>query len=334
MFLYVCVSQEWDFTNIPNIDLTPKGETGGVLKQILRPGTGASPSHGDNVKVHYVGTLTDGTVFDSSRDKKKPFKFDLGQGRVIQAWDAGVASMKIGELARLTCSAKFAYGDAGSPPKIPPGATLYFEVELLGFYHSPSTTDEKLAQSEVLKNEGNECFKGGLYKIALRRYSKATSLIQYLYDAEGDTKKRKDALVISCHLNAAATKIKLRDWKGALSECKEVLDLDVQNVKAVYRQAQAHLGLENFDAVRAAIKRGLDLAPNDVDFHTLQQRLAAAEAEYAKKSKNLFAGIFKGGLGYAPAPKSAPASTPATSAEPQKKAHAPAPNQPSTTPGG
>ena len=95
----------------------------------LRPGTGASPSASDKVKVHYHGTLTDGTVFDSSVQRGEPITFPLDG--VIRCWTEGVQQMKVGGKARLVCPSDTAYGDRGAPPRIKPGATLVFEVELL-----------------------------------------------------------------------------------------------------------------------------------------------------------------------------------------------------------
>ena len=106
---------------------------GGVLKEVLTEGEGATPAEGDEIQAHYVGKLEDGSIFDSSRQRNKVFKFTLGQGMVIKAWDVGFAAMKRGEKAILTCRSDYAYGDQGSPPKIPGGATLLFEVELIGF---------------------------------------------------------------------------------------------------------------------------------------------------------------------------------------------------------
>jgi FKBP-type peptidyl-prolyl cis-trans isomerase len=98
----------------------------------VRPGTGAEATAGQTVSVHYVGTLTDGNKFDSSRDRGKPFEFKLGAGQVIKGWDQGVAGMKIGGLRKLTIPPHLGYGARGAGGVIPPNATLVFEVELLG----------------------------------------------------------------------------------------------------------------------------------------------------------------------------------------------------------
>jgi FKBP-type peptidyl-prolyl cis-trans isomerase FkpA len=95
-------------------------------------GTGAEAQPGQNVSVHYTGWLTDGTKFDSSVDRGKPFQFPLGAGRVIKGWDVGVAGMKIGGKRRLTIPPDMGYGARGAGNVIPPNATLVFEVELLG----------------------------------------------------------------------------------------------------------------------------------------------------------------------------------------------------------
>lgn len=97
----------------------------------LKVGTGAEAVAGKSVTVHYVGTLTDGSKFDSSRDRGQGFSFALGAGMVIQGWDQGVAGMKIGGLRKLTVPPELGYGTRGFPPVIPPNSTLVFEVELL-----------------------------------------------------------------------------------------------------------------------------------------------------------------------------------------------------------
>jgi FKBP-type peptidyl-prolyl cis-trans isomerase FkpA len=107
----------------------------GLIYKTLTPGNGASPAATDKVKVNYEGKLTNGTVFDSSYKRGQPAEFGLNQ--VIKCWTEGVQKMKVGEKARLTCPSDIAYGDHGHPPTIPGGATLVFEVELLGISKEP-----------------------------------------------------------------------------------------------------------------------------------------------------------------------------------------------------
>ena len=94
-------------------------------------GEGAEATAGNTVSVHYTGTLTDGSKFDSSHDRNRPFDFKLGAGMVIQGWDQGVAGMKVGGKRKLTIPPDLGYGARGFPPVIPPNSTLVFEVELL-----------------------------------------------------------------------------------------------------------------------------------------------------------------------------------------------------------
>jgi FKBP-type peptidyl-prolyl cis-trans isomerase FkpA len=101
----------------------------GLVYRELAAGTGASPKATDKVKVHYRGTLVDGTEFDSSYKRKEPI--DFGLNGVIPCWTEGVQKMKVGGKSKLVCPSDIAYGDQGRP-SIPPGATLIFEIELLG----------------------------------------------------------------------------------------------------------------------------------------------------------------------------------------------------------
>jgi peptidylprolyl isomerase len=94
-------------------------------------GKGAAAKSGDTVSVHYVGTLADGTKFDSSRDRGQPFVFTLGKGQVIRGWDQGVVGMKVGGKRKLVIPPALAYGDHGMGGAIPPNSTLTFEVELM-----------------------------------------------------------------------------------------------------------------------------------------------------------------------------------------------------------
>jgi len=105
----------------------------GLYYIIDNPGSGPNPKAGQTVKVHYTGTLLDGTKFDSSKDRGTPFEFPLGQGRVIQGWDQGIPLLKKGGSGKLIIPSTLGYGDRGAGAKIPPNSVLIFDVELLDF---------------------------------------------------------------------------------------------------------------------------------------------------------------------------------------------------------
>ncbi|KAM5556452.1 peptidyl-prolyl cis-trans isomerase FKBP20-1 [Rosa sericea] len=114
------------------IDLTGDG---GVLKKIVRhakPDATGPTQDLPLVDVHYEGVLEEtGEVFDTTHEDNTIFSFEIGKGSVIKAWDVALRTMKVGEIAKITCKPEYAYGSAGSPPDIPPDATLIFEVELV-----------------------------------------------------------------------------------------------------------------------------------------------------------------------------------------------------------
>ena len=107
--------------------------TASGLKYIkLVEGTGEQPQRGQTVEVHYTGTLEDGSKFDSSRDRGRPFSFKVGIGQVIKGWDEGLSMMHVGDRWQLVIPPELGYGSRGAGGVIPPNATLIFDVELLG----------------------------------------------------------------------------------------------------------------------------------------------------------------------------------------------------------
>ena len=113
------------------IDTVHITKDGGIIKKMITAGEGECPEKGQEVTVNYEGRLEDGSVFDRSADHGEPLKIRIGEGQVIEGWDQGIMAMKLGEKADLVIKSQYGYGDMGSPPKIPGGATLIFTVELI-----------------------------------------------------------------------------------------------------------------------------------------------------------------------------------------------------------
>jgi FKBP-type peptidyl-prolyl cis-trans isomerase len=114
----------------PAVPQAPVTRADGLVTQVLAPGDGDEAKSGDKIKVHFVGMLLDGGVFDSSRAKDQPFSFWVGEHQVIQGWDDGILGMREGELRRLTVPPALGYGSE-EKPGTPRNSTLVFEIELL-----------------------------------------------------------------------------------------------------------------------------------------------------------------------------------------------------------
>ena len=261
---------------------------GGLLKKITQEGHGDFPQPNDEIEAHYTGTLDDGTVFDSSRNRGKVFKFTIGKGQVIKGWDQGFASMKKGEKALLRCRSDYAYGDRGQGT-IPAKATLTFDVELISFKPKKKETweytdEEKLTETNKLKDAGTALFKEKRFGEALQEYERAAELCESLKDEE--------ALWISCKLNSALMALNSADYPSAVVFAGEVLKKDAHNVKALYRRGMArnHLGLPEEAMEDLNLALSLDAENKSVKLEIAKAKKLVLEAK--KKTKAAYGNFF------------------------------------------
>lgn len=263
---------------------------GGILKKILKEGTGDCPEVGMELVTHYTGTLQDGSKFDSSRDRGSHFKFPMGVGRVIKGWDQGFASMKKGEHAILRCRSDYAYGESGNG-KIPGGATLDFDVELFSFAPKKKekwemSDEEKMTEATKNKDEGTMLFKEKRFDEAIDCYEEAVSCV------EENTDQASIDILVACKLNSAQCCISSKDYPRAAHFATDALSKSSDNVKGLYRRAVArnHMGLhkEALQDLKALLAIDKDNKPAQVEAVKAKKAIADAKA----KEKAAYGGMF------------------------------------------
>lgn len=283
------------------------GDDKKIIKKILTEGEGyEKPNEGAVVKVKLIGKLQDGTVFlkKGHDGDEEPFEFQTDEEQVIDGLDRAVMAMKKGEVALLTIPPECAFGSSGSQQElamVPPNSTLYYEIELVSFVKEKESwdmnTEEKIEAAGKKKEEGNACFKAGKYAKASKRYEKAAKYIEYDTSFGEEEKKQAKALKVTCNLNNAACKLKLKDYKQAEKLCTKVLEIDSKNVKALYRRAQAYINLVDLDLAEFDIKKALEIDPANRDvkleYKVLREKVKEINKKDAKFYGNMFAKLNK-----------------------------------------
>ncbi|KAA3480328.1 peptidyl-prolyl cis-trans isomerase FKBP62-like [Gossypium australe] len=280
-----------------------------VLKKILKEGEGYErPDDGTIVQVKFIGKLEDGKIFVKKGHDDELFEFKIDGGnnsfmtlvteQVIDGLDKAVKTMKKGELALITIQPEYAFGSSESQQElavVPANSTVYYEVEMVSFVKEKESWDmnaqEKIEAAGKKKEEGNALFKAGKYERASKRYEKAFRFIEYDSSFLDEEKEQAKLLKVTCNLNNAACKLKLKDYKKAKKLCTEVLELDDRNVKALYRRAQAYMELVDFDLAEADIKKALEIDPDNRDVKLEYRVLKEKIRQYNKKDAQFYGNI-------------------------------------------
>lgn len=287
---------------IPLINMTSLTSDGGVTKEVLTVGSGQVPAAGEEVEVHYVGTLDSGEVFDSSRSRGTPFRFELGRGQVIRGWDVGVASMQVGEKARLICSPEYAYGEAGSPPKVPPNARLTFEVEVLNTRKRDKPKwemeyEERLEKANQLKELGTALFRENQFREAIETgYQEALSYVEDDPVEEEHVEESLQALKTlktALYSNVALCAMKLNDWSLVTENASKALKLDPGNVKVLYRRATGYLNSGMLTEALKDANSALSLSPGSSELTQLIKQIKKQEKIEHEKDKKRYSNMFE-----------------------------------------
>lgn len=271
-----------------------------VSKKILKEGEGYErPNDGAVVQVKLIWKLQDGTVFLKKGHDEEPFEFKIDEEQVIDGLDKSVKTMKKGEIALVTIHPDYAFGSSASHHElavIPANSTVYYEIEMVSFVKEKESwemsTQEKVEAAGKKKEEGNALFKAGKYKRASKRYEKAVKFVEYDSTYSDEEKQQAKVLKVTCNLNNAACKLKLKDYKQAEKLCTKVLEIDGRNVKALYRRAQAYIQLVDLDLAEIDIKKALEIDPDNRDVKLEYKILKEKVKEYNKKDAQFYGNMF------------------------------------------
>lgn len=272
-----------------------------VIKKILEEGESLVVSdEGAAVTVRYIAKLEDGTVFDKRGfDGEASLEFITDEEQVILGLDRAVMTMKKGERALLTIRPEYGFGESEVRrgfATVPPSSTLVYEIEMVDFVKEKApwelSSKERIEAAGKKKEGGNDLFKSGKYQRAAKKYDKAADYVGKEGSFGDEEIKQVKALRVQCWLNGAACSLKLNQFKEAIQLCSKVLDFEFNNVKALFRRAQAFMENVDLDLAEIDIRKALELDPENREVKMIQKRLRQLQAECNKRDAKMYANMF------------------------------------------
>ncbi|XP_013786360.1 inactive peptidyl-prolyl cis-trans isomerase FKBP6-like isoform X2 [Limulus polyphemus] len=279
----------------------------GVLKKEVKPGIGPVVSKGAFVTVHYNSYLEySEEPFDSTRLRNLPFKFLLDRERVILGLDVGVGTMKKGEVAQFLIRPEYAFGQMGCPPRIPPNATVMYEVELISYIDGAAaefdglTPEEKkeasferiLAVCKSQHQAGNEFYKKQMYQKAITRYKKAVHLLETFSLANEEQEKQQQNLLMKLYLNLSLANLTIKEAGRCIFFARRSLEIQNNNVKALFRMGKGFMMKGDFEKSHSYFQRALKLSPNEQEIIEEIRKLDKQQADYEMMEKDFCKKMF------------------------------------------
>eukprot|EP00268_Persea_americana_P025742 TRINITY_DN2509_c0_g1_i1.p1 TRINITY_DN2509_c0_g1~~TRINITY_DN2509_c0_g1_i1.p1 ORF type:complete len:628 (-),score=137.29 TRINITY_DN2509_c0_g1_i1:676-2559(-) len=278
---------------------------GRLIKRRIVDGRGDFPMdcplHDSLLRVHYKGMLIDEerTVFyDTKVDNNgHPLEFSSGEGLVPEGLEMCVRLMLPGEIALVTCPPDYAYDKFPRPAKVPEGAHVKWEIELLGFEMPKDWTglDFKsiMDEADKIKNTGNRLFKEGKFELAKAKYEKVLREFNHVNPQDDDEGKIYLNTRNSLHLNVAACYHKMGECRKSIEACNKVLDTNPSHIKALYRRGVAYMSAGDFDEARSDFKMMISMdKSSEPDATAALTKLRQKEQEIKRKDLKQFKGLF------------------------------------------
>ncbi|XP_067129630.1 inactive peptidyl-prolyl cis-trans isomerase FKBP6-like [Centruroides vittatus] len=279
-----------------------------IFKKVLKRGFGKELPSKAFVTIHYNAYFEfRDEPFDSTRLRGTPFKFVLGDNRVIEGLDIAVATMKKGETSQFLIKSLYALGEMGCAPRIPPSATILYEVELLHFLNSAPAIEyeellpeekKQLSFSERIKvvrsvhQIANDYFSQDKHQSALNKYKKAVKLIDNITVANEEDNERNDCL-LKLYLNISLCCIKQHEYKYAVIYAKKALNIDPKNTKGNYRCGKALRNLGDYAESKKYLQRARKCNPSNEEINEELKKLSSQEVRYSVLEKKFCKNIFK-----------------------------------------
>lgn len=292
---------------------------GGVLKVILKHGAGSVVPARSLCRVHYNAYFEySDEPFDSSRLRGRQHQFKLGEGEILLGWEVGISTMKRGELARFMITHKYAYGELGCPPRVPPKATALFEIELISFVdqgaadvfenfteeeRKKATFAEILAAADSLRKTGNEAFGLNQIRRASSSYMRAVKLLENanLKNEQEEIEMRQSA--VKLYVNMSLCDLKEAKSGRSCKNARKALEIEPKHVRALYLLARALQQLGELESAKKEIYKAHKIKPGNEDIMSVLRSIDSELARNRRKDQVLSRKM----LNLNPMPKTKPA---------------------------
>lgn len=283
-------------------------EDGGVVKKILTHGAGNPVPAASIVRIHYNGFLEYADEpFDSSRLRDNPVKRQLGQGQFLEGLEMGVATMKKGELARFIIKQDYAFGKLGCAPRIPPDATVMYEVELLSFVEHAGLDDYNYLTEEEKRHlsfdqlrkvyteerqHGKQLFDANQYSKAFRHYRRAATILEEYHLKNDEEEREQQVMLLKMYHHMAVCSSKMAIPGRCINYCKRIMEIQPQNVSALYFYGKSLHQQQEFDRARGYLKRAQRLEPSNPRINEQLAKLEKDVRNYKVMEVNMCSRMF------------------------------------------